>query len=225
MGKDCHRCGSALAPPESYCPSCGAPQLFYEPGSEGPETTSGPGIHALRDIRWRSAIGVAVTFGVPVGVLCSSVIPVLSGGCCLWVLGGAVAAVGLYQRRSGSRVLSRPVGARIGIMVGLLAASIAAAFNAGAMVAQRYLFHGGETMDRIFQSSLDQGSALAAQVASVSQAQAQETMRFWSSADGRAAWTLLTVLMSSIGITVFSMIGGALGTRIFAGRNRSLRNS
>jgi hypothetical protein len=114
---------------------------------------------------------------------------------------------------------------RIGVIVGLLAAVVAAALNAGAMVLQRYVFHSGEAMDRLFQQSLDQGSALAAQVSNVTQAQAQETMRFWSSADGRAAWTLLTMLLSSVGITLFSMIGGALGTRIFSGRKPSLRNS
>jgi hypothetical protein len=225
MVKDCHRCGSPLASPEAFCPSCGAPQLFYDSATENPDALPDSRVHELRNVQWKSAIGVAITFGVPVGVLCSSVIPVLASGCCLWVLGGAVAAVGLYQRRSATRVLPRPMGVRIGVIVGMLAAAVAAAFNAGMMVMQRYVFHGGEAMDKIFQQSLDQGSALAAQVSSVSQAQALETMRFWSSADGRAAWTLLTMLLSSVGITLFSMIGGALGTRIFSGRNASLRNS
>jgi len=229
MGKDCHRCGSALASPETFCPSCGAPQLRYEAGAESANGVAGPGNHLARDVQWRLAIGAAVTFAVPVGLLCSSVVPILSDGCCLWVVAGAVAAVGLYQRRSATRVLLRPTGVRIGTIIGILAAAIAAAFNAGSMLFERYVMHGGEAMDKMFLASMKQGSdAFASQLTQATPEQAEWAMRFWgfwSSPDGRAAATLLTAVMSAIGITVFSMIGGALGTRIFSGRNPSLRNS
>ncbi|AXC11553.1 hypothetical protein ACPOL_2229 [Acidisarcina polymorpha] len=141
------------------------------------------------------------------------------------MVGGAVAAVGLYQRRAASRLLTRPIGIQIGTIIGVLAAFVASAFNAGSMVFERYILHGGEAMEKAFQSSMEQGSAMAAQFISAPPAQAKEALHFWTSPDGRAAATLLTALMTSIGITVFSMIGGALGTRIFSGRNPSLRNS
>ena len=65
---------------------------------ENPDAPGETGGTTPREIQWKAALGAAVTFAVPVGVLCSPAVPVLSAGCCLWVLGGAVAAIGLYQR-------------------------------------------------------------------------------------------------------------------------------
>ncbi len=224
MFQDCHRCGSALASPATYCPNCGAPQLFYQPGGDLPDGPAGPTPPGSRDIQWKAALGAALTFAVPVGLLCSPVVPVLSGGCCLWVTAGAIAAVGLYQRRSATRVLARPVGLRIGTLIGLMAAAIAAAFNAGALVVERYLLHGSEAMEKAYQLTMEQVSLATAQFSAGSPAEAKNAIHFLLSPDGRAASALLTALLSSLGITVFSMIGGALGTRIFSGRNPSLRN-
>src|SRR5271170_4278397 len=148
MAKDCHRCGSPLASPETFCPNCGAPQLLYETGGDGNDGAAETGVPALRDIQWSRAVGAAVTFAVPVGLLCSPVVPILSSACCFWVIGGAVAAVGLYQRRSATRILGRPVGIRIGTIIGLMAAAVATAFNAAAVVFERYILHGGEAMDK-----------------------------------------------------------------------------
>src|SRR5271170_3434536 len=225
MVKECHRCGTPLASPEAFCPACGAPQLLYESGGESTDDPASPEAPALRDIQWRAAIGAALTFAVPVGVLCSPVVPVLSGGCCLWVVGGAVAAVGLYQRRSATRILPRPVGVRIGTMIGLMAAAIASAFNAGGMLFERYVLHGGDAMEKSYRATMEQVSVATAQFSPGSPAEVRDALQFLLSPDGRAASVLLTALISSVGITLFSVIGGALGTRIFSGRNPSLRNS
>ncbi len=224
MVKDCHRCGTPLASPEAFCSACGAPQLRYESDVESIEDGATPDAPALRDIQWRAAIGAALTFAVPVGVLCSPVVPILSGGCCLWIVGGAVAAVGLYQRRSAIRVLPRPVGVRIGMMIGLMAAAVTSAFNAGAMIFERYVLHGGDAMEKSYQATMEQVSVATAQLSPGSPAEVRDAMQFLLSPDGRAASVLLTAVLSTIGITLFSVIGGALGTRIFSGRSASLRN-
>jgi hypothetical protein len=225
MGNDCHRCGSPLASPEMFCPNCGAPQLLYDAENGTGEDSNNPVSAPLRDIHWKSAIGAAVTFAVPVGVLCSPVVPILSGGCCLWVIGGAIAAVGLYQRRAAVRSLARAVGIRIGTVIGLMAATVACAFNAGALVFVRYALHGGATMEKAYQATMDQVSALTAQFSGGTPAESHEALQFLLSPDGRAASALLTALMTAAGITVFSMIGGALGTRIFSGRDPSPEKS
>jgi hypothetical protein len=225
MGNDCHRCGSPLASPEMFCSNCGAPQLLYDAEGGAGEGTSLASAPAVRDIHWKAAIGAAVTFAVPVGVLCSPVVPILSGGCCLWVVGGAIAAVGLYQRRAAVRTLARPVGIRIGTIIGLMAAVVACAFNSGALVFVRYALHGGEAMERAYRATMDQVSTLTAQFSGGNPVESHEALQFLVSPDGRAASALLTALMTSAGITVFSMIGGALGTRIFSGRDPSPENS
>jgi hypothetical protein len=223
MGRECHRCGAALASPEAFCSSCGAPQLRYEVDADAVNGAPDPNTAIPRDIRWKQAIGSAVTFAVPVGVLCSLFVPLYGGW--LWVIAGSIGAVGLYQRRSGTRVLGRGVGVRIGSIIGILAAAVAAAFSAGSMVIARYVLHGGDAIDKMFQASLKEGSDFAARLMQASPEQAALAVRFWSSPEGRAAATLVTVAISSIGITVLSMIGGALGSRIFSGRNSSLPNT
>jgi hypothetical protein len=231
MGNDCHRCGSQLASPEMFCPNCGAPQLLYDAGAEADNGSSDPGSPALRNVQWKAAVGAAITFAVPVGVLCSPVVPILSVGCCLWVVGGAVAAVGLYQRRAATSILPRPVGIRIGAIIGIMAAAVASAFNAGALVFLRYVLHGGDAMDKAYQATTEQAwaataplSAALARFAGGSSADSHDTLRFMLSPDGRAASAIMTALMTSVGITLFSMIGGALGTRIFSGRDTAPRN-
>jgi hypothetical protein len=210
-----------------FCSDCGSPQLTYEAGSAVAEAPGDPSVTALRDVHWKAAIGAAVTFAVPVGVLCAP-IQALSHGWCLWVLGGAIAAVGLYQRRSAGRPLARSVGTRIGTIVGMISAAVATAFNAGALVLLRFFFHGGEAMDKAYEAATQQAWAAAgplsdefARWAGVPAADSHQTLDFMLSADGRASMALLTALMSAIGIIVFSMIGGAIGTRIFAARNPS----
>ena len=223
--QDCHRCGASLPSPDMFCPTCGAPQLRYEPSVDAADGNTEAKGHARGEISWKQAIAAAVTFAVPVGLLSSSLVPLLSAGCCLWVIGGAIAAVALYQRRSASTVLSRHVGSRIGLIIGLFAAAVAAASDAVSMIFERYVMRGGESMEKAYQTSMEQASAMAAQISNHSPAQAQEMLRFALSPDGRAASALLSALMMSVGITVFSMIGGSLGSRIFSGRNTALRNS
>jgi hypothetical protein len=214
---------------EAFCSNCGAPQLRYQMEQEGPDSAAADAGAASRDLQWKQAIGAAVTFAVPVGLLCSSIIPILSDGCCLWVVIGGVGAVGLYQRRSATRLLPRPAGVRIGVIIGILAALVAAIVNAASMVVERYMMHGGEAMDKLFEASMKQGSdTFATQLAQASPEQAawaNHFWAFWNSPDGRAAATLLTAGVSSVGIILFSMIGGALGSRIFSRRNASLRSS
>ena len=208
-----------------FCPNCGAPQLLYDAESGALDESGVAAAPGARDIHWKAAIGAAVTFAVPVGVLCSPVVPILSGGCCLWVVGGAIAAVGLYQRRAAVRRLARPVGIRIGTIIGLMAATVACAFNAGALVFVRYALHGGDAMEKGYQATMDQVSAMMAQFSAGTPVESHETTQFLLSPDGRAASALMTALMTSAGITVFSMIGGALGTRIFSGRDPAPENS
>ncbi len=226
MGRDCHRCGATLVSPDAFCSNCGAPQLRYEAGTDGFDNSNGSAAAIPRDIQWKQAIGAAVTFAVPVGVLCSSVIPFISDGYCIWVVAGAVGAVALYRRRAATRVLPRPVGVRIGTMIGILAAFVASAFNAAAMLIQRYAMHRGEGMDKTYRVIMEQASAATAPLSeSVAQffgntpVESRETLQFLLSSDGQAASALMTAIMASIGITLFSMIGGALGTRIFSERN------
>ena len=231
MENNCHRCGSPLASPEMFCSSCGAPQLKYEANLEAQDAASDPASAVLREVQWKAAVGAAVTFAVPVGVLCAQ-IQVLSWGWCLWVVGGSIASVGLYRRRLAGRGLARKAGVRIGTMVGLMAATVASAFYAGVLVCDRYLLHGGEAMDKLYESTMQQAwTAFApafddlARRSGVPSTQFHDTLLFWLSPDGRAASALAMALTTSTAITLFSMLGGAIGIRIFSARTPSPEKS
>jgi hypothetical protein len=220
----CHRCGSSLASPETFCPNCGAPQLRLEESVEEPRpgTMERPG-QTLdpRGITWKSAVGAAIAVAVPVGVLSSQ----LSGACCLWGIGGSIAAVALYRRRSAVVLLDVTTGMRIGLIVGVLASFCSSATNGAWLLVQRFILHDGAVMDKGWQTQMEQASQATSQFfPQLPQQASQASMRFWMTADGRAAGVLLNALLFSAGMLLFSTIGGALGARIFTARNRALKN-
>ena len=53
----------------------------------------------------------------------------------------------------------------------------------------------------------------------------QMSLHFWLSPDGRAAGELLNAIVFSVGMLVFSTIGGALGARIFTTRTGAFKSS
>jgi hypothetical protein len=198
--------------------------IALDAGVEDATFTGTPPPPPPRAVDWKQAMGAAVTFAVPVGLICAAIVPVAPLDCLL-VMGGAVAGVWLYRRRLASRALPRPVGARIGTILGLMTAAVALGFNAGSMVVARYVLHGGDAMDKLFDSSLAEGSRMAAQWMSSSPDVARQSLQFWLTPDGRAAMTLLGAVLLTVGITLFATIGGAMGARIFSSPGPSVRNS
>ena len=227
----CHRCGSSLASPETFCPTCGAPQLRLEEGSEearqGPGQRTAPGFDP-RTFTWKNAILAAVSVAVPVGVLSSQAFPWLSGACCLWGVGGSIAAVALYRRRSAPGLLDASIGMRIGLVVGLLASFCSSAANGAWLLIQRFALHGGALMEKGWQTQMEQAfQANAQRMSQLPPQSAEMYMRFWKfamSPDGRAAGVLASTVLFSAGMLLFSTLGGALGARIFATRGSALRN-
>jgi hypothetical protein len=233
MGKDCHRCGSPLdfppGSPAAFCPACGSPQFLYDSGNEADVRSTEVPPPPQRKVEWKHAINAAATFAAPVGLLCSFAIPVFPFGFFLWATAGSVAGVWLYRRRSLRRRLDGGAGTRIGTILGLMAAAITAALNAGAILADRYIFHSGNAIDNLFEAGVKQGlDNFNAQMAQPSPDQVEFAAHFWGfwgSPDGHAAMTLLSAAIWAIGMVAFAAIGGALGARIFSGPNTLMRNS
>src|SRR5450432_1210828 len=103
----CHRCGGNLVPVETFCSNCGAPQLRIEEGIEGVEAFNAAsprqaGGGESRDPSWKDAILAAIIFAVPVGLLCSNLLPFPAGLFFPLVIGGGVGAVNLYRRRAAT---------------------------------------------------------------------------------------------------------------------------
>src|SRR6202012_4021016 len=124
MNHVCHRCGANLSASELFCPNCGSPQLKFaqqEEGDSGYGSIRPPGKPArAQGISWKDAILAALFVAVPAGLL--SAVSVLSWGCCLWVIGGAVLAIAVYHRRAPAFLLETRSGLRIGAVGGRIAA-------------------------------------------------------------------------------------------------------
>jgi hypothetical protein len=223
MTPNCHRCGGGLTQSDLFCPSCGAPQFRFAPPeeAEGSYSAARPaGSPArLHGICWRDALTAALMVSAPAGVLSS--LSILSWGCCLWVVGAAVACIAIYHRRAPAFFLETRYGFRIGAVAGLIAAYSFVSATAVWRVVQRYVLHQGEAIDSIYVQVIQQSTALV-QSNPDTQAQWRAYVHFLLSPDGRAAFTLVNSATTSLGIVFLSALGGALGVRLVAGRKSKL---
>jgi hypothetical protein len=221
----CHRCGANLSASDMFCPNCGSPQLKFAQQEEG-ETTSGgvrpPGAPPrTQGISWKDAILAALLVAVPAGLL--SAVSVLSWGCCLWVVGGSVLAIVLYHRRAPGFLLETRSGVRIGAVAGLIAAYSSVIATAIWRVFARYVLHQGYAIDQFYDAVIQQSTAFV-KTNPDAEAQWHAYVHFLMSPDGRAAYTLINAATTSVGIILFSAIGGALGVRLLAPRKTPLGN-
>ena len=208
-----------------FCPNCGSPQLKFAQQEEG-ETTHGggrpPGAPPrAQGISWKDAILAALFVAIPAGLL--SAVSVLSWGCCLWVVGGAVLAIVLYHRRAPGFLLETRSGVRIGAVAGLIAAYSSVIATAIWRVFARYVLHQGHAIDQFYDAVIQQSTAMVKTNPDV-EAQWRAYVHFLMSPDGRAAYTLINAATTSVGIILFSAIGGALGVRLLAPRKTPLGN-
>jgi len=221
----CHRCGATLSASELFCPTCGSPQLRFaqqdeaESGYAGGRPAGKP--PRAQGISWKDAILAALVVAIPAGLLSS--VTVLQWACCLWVVGGAILAIMVYQRRAPGFLLETRSGVRIGAVAGLIAAYSCVIATAVGRVFARYVLHQGPEIDQFYNDVIKQSSALM-QANPDAQAQWNITVHFLMSPDGRAAYTLMNAASISVGIIVFSAIGGALGVRLLAPRKPTLGN-
>ena len=221
----CHRCGATLSASELFCPNCGSPQLKFAQQEEGETTSAGvrpPGAPPrAQGLSWKDAILAALLVAVPAGLL--SAVSVLSWGCCLWVVGGAVLAIVLYHRRAPGFLLETRSGVRIGAVAGLIAAYSSVIATAIWRVFARYVLHQGYAIDQFYDAVIQQSTAFV-KTNPDAEAQWHAYVHFLMSPDGRAAYTLINAATTSVGIILFSAIGGALGVRLLAPRKTPLGN-
>ena len=225
MNLHCHRCGVTLSASDLFCPDCGSPQLKFaqqeEVDGEQAGVRSLGTVARVQGISWKDAILAALLVAVPAGLL--SAVSVLSWGCCLWVVGGAVLAIVVYHRRAPAFLLETRSGIRIGAIAGLIAAYSSVIATAFWRIFARYVLHQGYAIDQFYDSVIQQSQALV-QTNPDAEAQWRTYVHFLMSPDGRAAYTLMNAATTSLGIILFSAIGGALGVRLLASRKRALGN-
>jgi hypothetical protein len=177
---------------------------------------------------WKQAIAAAAIVGLPMGLLSSSVLP-LATGSFLWLVGGSMAAVALYQRRSRNGFLNLRTGLRIGLVAGVVAAFFATACNAAVLLFQRYALHMSkaidDSMDGNIREIVGQLGGKMAQATPETQAQLRAYFNFLLSPDGKAFLSLTSSATAALAMVLFAALGGALGARIFVARRRPISHS
>jgi hypothetical protein len=159
-------------------------------------------------IQWDVAWKGAFLAGLIAAVL--SAAPVISMGCCLWLLGAGALAVWLYQRRVPGVFVTPGMGMRIGAVSGAVCFVATAAW----MVFQ-FSTNSGEVRSAMIQQ-MDKS------IAANPDPRAQELMRQFMSnlntPEGLATFFVLMLAIMAIVFVLFTAAGGALGASMFARR-------
>ncbi len=224
MEHPCYKCQTSIDESLPFCPHCGAPQIRVStpdedtshpdlPGVPNPQilpaswTIGAPPSHP-QAIQWDAAWKGAFLAGLIAAVL--SAAPVISLGCCLWMLGCGALAVFLYQRRIPGAYVTTGMGMRIGALAGAIGFVASTAWSVF-----RFTADSGE-----FRSTLQE--QMQKSIASNPDPRAQDIMRQilekLNTPEGLATFFVFMLVLMAIVFVIFSAAGGALGASMFARR-------
>ena len=163
-------------------------------------------------IQWELAWKGALLSGLAAALLTG--LPVLSLGCCLWLLGAGTLAVWLYQRRVPGTLVTPGMGMRIGAAAGAIAFLVTTIWSVVRFTANSQEFRAA------LQEQMEKS------IASNSDPRAQELMRQFqanlNTPQGLATFFVLMLVIMAIVFVIFSAAGGALGASTLA-RRRNFR--
>ena len=217
MDMACHRCGAVIAEGTAFCPQCGAAQIRVSPAaapsapppSAYQQMPAEPLLPADTRVDWSVGFRVAALAGIIAAV--PSALPLVSLGCCLWVMGAGALAVMFYQKkRLPGAVVTAGMGARLGAVSGLLAfvfyfvlqlASIAATGGGGKIR--------GAMLEGMKQSAARNPDP-----------NAQQMLQKMSTPEGLAILLTFMIVAGLFAFIVFGVIGGAIGASIWGRKQR-----
>ncbi len=165
-------------------------------------------------IRWELAWRGALLCGVGAAIL--TAIPVVSLGCCLWMLGAGAFSVSLYQKRMSETVITPGMGMKLGALAGVFGFVVNAVFSTISFVALRtsggFRHAMGEQMQRQMSSNPDPKV----------QEMMQHMFDWMNTPQGAATMIVFYLIIMAVVFVVFTGAGGALGASMF-GKRREFR--
>ena len=226
----CYKCQTSIDETLPFCPHCGAPQIRVpspdedasqpQPLSSGetpqlvPPASWAPGapVYHPYAIQWELAWKGALLSGLIAAVL--TAVPVISLGCCLWLLGAGALAVFLYQRRIPGAFVTPGMGMRIGAVTGAIGYVGTAIWSVLNFTANSQKFR------TALQEQMDK--SIAANPDPRAQDVMRQLMNNLNTPQGLATFFVLVLLIMAVVFVAFSAAGGALGASMFS-RRRDLR--
>ncbi len=165
-------------------------------------------------IRWDLAWRGALLSGIGAAILTS--VPVVSLGCCLWMLGAGAVAVSWYGKRVQDVVVTPGMGMKIGALGGVFGAVL----NALATTL-RFVVLGSM---RDFHRALDE--QMQKQMSGNQDPKVQEMMQrmvdWIATPQGAATMMVVSLVLMAVLFVLFMAAGGALGASM-SGRRREFR--
>jgi hypothetical protein len=165
-------------------------------------------------IRWDLAWKGALLSGIGAAIL--SAIPIVSVGCCLWMLGAGALSVALYQKQVPGTTITPGMGMRVGALAGFFGFLI----NAVVTTVSFVLFRSSNEFRRAMQEQMDK--QMAANPDPKVREMVQRMLDWMSTPQGAATLVVVALVFVGAAFLVFTAAGGALGASMF-GRRRELR--
>lgn len=165
-------------------------------------------------VRWDFAWQAALVAGAVAAVL--TAVPVVSLGCCLWMLGAGALAVWLYQRRMPGLPVTPGMGMKVGALAGVFAFMINGVMTTILFVT----FRSSGDFRRAMQEQMEK--QMASNPDPKAQEMVQHMMDWMNTPEGMATLIVLVILLMAVFFILFCAAGGALGASMF-GRRREFR--
>jgi len=236
----CYRCQAVIQEGAAFCPHCGAPQIRVvapegethtiqpTPDSSGemlpppqpiapPQSWTMGGLpQSLQPgaIRWDLAWKGALLCGVGAAVL--SAIPIVSVGCCLWMLVAGALSVTLYQKQVPGTLITPGMGMRVGALAGVFGFMVNAVVTTVSFVA----FRSNGDFRRALQEQMDK--QLSSNPDPKVKEMMQRVLEWVATPQGAATMMVLVLVTLAVVFLLFTAAGGALGASLF-GRRREFR--
>lgn len=151
-----------------------------------------------------------------VGAAILTAIPVVSVGCCLWMLGAGALAVSLYRRRVPDTLITPGMGMKIGALTGLFGWLLNAVVTALSFVVGRT----SGDMRQIMEEQMKK--QLAGSPDPKMQQAVQQIVNWISTPQGMATMIVLVLVFMGVVFLFVTAAGGALGASM-SGRRRDFR--
>jgi hypothetical protein len=161
-------------------------------------------------VQWDYAWKGALMTGIGAGVLAA--IPIVSLGCCLWILGAGALSASLYQKNVPNTVVTPGMGMKIGALAGLFGFLINGILTTLTFV----LFRASTDFRQALQEQMNK--QMAASPDPKAQQAMQQMMDWINTPAGMGVFLVVIMVVLAVVFVLFSAAGGALGVSMFGRR-------
>ncbi|HKD85979.1 MAG TPA: hypothetical protein VKB58_14595 [Terriglobales bacterium] len=162
------------------------------------------------DLVWK---GVLLS-GIAAALLTAT--PIISVGCCLWMLGAGALSVSMYQKRVPGTLITPGMGMKIGALAGLIGFAVNAVLTTASFIAFRARGDFRQAMEEQMQRQMSSNNDPKVQE------MMQRLVEWMGTPQGTATLIVASLLVLAAMFVLFCAAGGALGASMF-GRRREFR--